>query len=135
MRTTVLAPLILLGSLPAAHADRDYPWCVVGDDPGWPGEFMYVTREQCLASASGRWNTTCDINPRVRFKQRTQPGTRRLQERRGYQRPDSVSGANGGRGGIRTHGTLAGTPVFKTGALNHSATLPSPESKSGTAVA
>jgi hypothetical protein len=31
----------------------------------------------------------------------------------------------GGRGGIRTHGTLAGTPVFKTGALNRSATLPS----------
>ena len=31
---------------------------------------------------------------------------------------------DGGRGGIRTHGTLAGTPVFKTGALNHSATLP-----------
>ena len=34
---------------------------------------------------------------------------------------------SGGRGGIRTHGTLAGTPVFKTGALNHSATLPSNE--------
>ena len=33
----------------------------------------------------------------------------------------------GGRGGIRTHGTLAGTPVFKTGALNHSATLPTDE--------
>jgi hypothetical protein len=33
----------------------------------------------------------------------------------------------GGRGGIRTHGTLAGTPVFKTGALNRSATLPSLE--------
>jgi hypothetical protein len=30
----------------------------------------------------------------------------------------------GGRSEIRTHGTLAGTPVFKTGALNHSATLP-----------
>ena len=30
----------------------------------------------------------------------------------------------GGRGGIRTHGTLAGTAVFKTAALNHSATLP-----------
>src|SRR5882757_5971402 len=35
-----------------------------------------------------------------------------------------------GRGGIRTHGTLAGTPVFKTGALNHSATLPSQEFQS-----
>ena len=33
----------------------------------------------------------------------------------------------GGRGEIRTHGTLAGTPVFKTGALNHSATLPALE--------
>jgi hypothetical protein len=30
----------------------------------------------------------------------------------------------GGWGGIRTHGALAGTPVFKTGALNHSATHP-----------
>ncbi len=29
-----------------------------------------------------------------------------------------------GRGGIRTHGCLATSPVFKTGALNHSATLP-----------
>ena len=31
---------------------------------------------------------------------------------------------DGGWGGIRTHGTLAGTPVFKTGALNRSATHP-----------
>jgi hypothetical protein len=30
----------------------------------------------------------------------------------------------GGRGEIRTHETLTGLPVFKTGALNHSATLP-----------
>ena len=29
-----------------------------------------------------------------------------------------------GGGGIRTHGTLASTPVFKTGALNRSATPP-----------
>lgn len=33
--------------------------------------------------------------------------------------------AAGGRGGIRTHGGLAPTAVFKTAALNHSATLPS----------
>jgi hypothetical protein len=30
----------------------------------------------------------------------------------------------GGRGGIRTHETVARLPVFKTGAFNHSATLP-----------
>ena len=30
----------------------------------------------------------------------------------------------GGRGGIRTHETVSRLPVFKTGAFNHSATLP-----------
>ena len=30
----------------------------------------------------------------------------------------------GGEGGIRTHGTLARTPVFKTGTFNHSVTSP-----------
>jgi hypothetical protein len=29
-----------------------------------------------------------------------------------------------GRGRIRTHGPIAGSPVFKTGAIGHSATLP-----------
>src|SRR5688572_29585640 len=32
--------------------------------------------------------------------------------------------ASGGEGGIRTHGELAPTAVFKTAALNHSATSP-----------
>ena len=36
----------------------------------------------------------------------------------------SVMHAPGGRGGIRTHGRLAPTAVFKTAALNHSATRP-----------
>ena len=31
---------------------------------------------------------------------------------------------NGGEGGIRTHGTLTRSPVFKTGAFEHSANLP-----------
>jgi hypothetical protein len=31
---------------------------------------------------------------------------------------------NGGEGEIRTHGTLTGTAVFKTAALNRSATSP-----------
>ena len=35
-----------------------------------------------------------------------------------------------GRGGIRTHGTLAGTPVFKTGPINRSGTLPGAVSSS-----
>ena len=32
--------------------------------------------------------------------------------------------------GVGSHGTLAGTPVFKTGALNRSATLPNQEFQS-----
>lgn len=82
MRTAIMALLILVGSLPAAHAERDYPWCVVGDDLGWPGECMYSTREQCMASAYGRWNTTCDINPRVRFRQQPEPAPKERRQRR-----------------------------------------------------
>jgi hypothetical protein len=37
---------------------------------------------------------------------------------------DSTQDASGGRCEIRTHGAVAGTPVFKTGALDHSANLP-----------
>ena len=33
-------------------------------------------------------------------------------------------GTDGGRGGIRTPGTVSGSAVFKTAALDHSATLP-----------
>jgi hypothetical protein len=36
----------------------------------------------------------------------------------------SVIESHGGRGGIRTHERVAPLPVFKTGALNHSATRP-----------
>ena len=39
--------------------------------------------------------------------------------------------ADGGEGGIRTHGELAPTAVFKTAALNHSATSPKGESHPG----
>src|SRR5437868_12432951 len=37
---------------------------------------------------------------------------------------DSGVSTSGGEGGIRTHGGLAPTAVFKTAALNHSATSP-----------
>ena len=44
--------------------------------------------------------------------------------RRNYKQRERLRRLNGGRGGIRTPDTLSGTPVFKTGAINHSATLP-----------
>jgi hypothetical protein len=37
---------------------------------------------------------------------------------------EAMLDASGGRCEIRTHGAVAGTPVFKTGALDHSANLP-----------
>ena len=36
----------------------------------------------------------------------------------------SHTGKHGGEGGIRTHGTLAGTPDFESGTIDHSATSP-----------
>lgn len=76
MRTAVLVVFMVAGLAPAAHAERDYPWCVFGGELGASGECMYSTREQCLASSYGRWNTYCDVNPRVRFKQQLLPPPR-----------------------------------------------------------
>jgi hypothetical protein len=69
MRLALFVVFMLVGLSSAANAERDYPWCVFGGQLGYSGDCMYVTREQCLASASGRSNTHCDINPRVRFRQ------------------------------------------------------------------
>ncbi|MCA1414057.1 DUF3551 domain-containing protein [Bradyrhizobium sp. NBAIM20] len=69
MRTALLIVVMVIGFSSAASAQYDYPWCVFGGGLGASGDCMYSTREQCLASASGRSNTYCDINPRVRFKQ------------------------------------------------------------------
>lgn len=43
---------------------------------------------------------------------------------------DRIFGWVGGEGGIRTHGGLAPTAVFKTAALNHSATSPDTPTRS-----
>ncbi|MGY8665130.1 DUF3551 domain-containing protein [Bradyrhizobium sp. UFLA05-109] len=67
---TILVALTLLAAVTTAHAAHDYPWCVFGGGLGASGDCSYQTREQCLASASGRWNTYCDMNRRHLFKQR-----------------------------------------------------------------
>jgi hypothetical protein len=68
----VIAALLLTGA-PALAGSRDYPWCVFGEELGYSGDCSYETRTQCLASASGRWNTSCSLNPRVLFEQRSRP--------------------------------------------------------------
>jgi hypothetical protein len=88
MRNVKLAMLALLavgtatmtGVGPAAA--YDYPWCVMGGELGYSGDCMYETQAQCLASASGRWNLYCSINPRVAYGQQ-QPQFEPQPQRRG----------------------------------------------------
>jgi len=89
---TMLAILALLaagttaafaGSASAVPVSYDYPWCVMGGELGYSGDCSYQTRDQCLASASGRWNTMCVFNRRLLWQQQAleQQG---LQQRRGH---------------------------------------------------
>ena len=64
-------------------------------------------------SALGAVNSPIRITPENNGKIRPQPD-----------RENAFAAANGGGGGIRTHGGLSPTSVFKTGALNRSATPP-----------
>jgi hypothetical protein len=53
----------------ASGISYDYPWCVFGEELGIEGDCSYQTKGQCLASASGRWNTYCAENRRLLFEQ------------------------------------------------------------------
>ncbi|MBR0839793.1 DUF3551 domain-containing protein [Bradyrhizobium liaoningense] len=54
---------------PVFPISYDYPWCIYGGELGPSGDCSYETREQCLASASGRSNVTCSENTRLLFRQ------------------------------------------------------------------
>ncbi|MVT75867.1 DUF3551 domain-containing protein [Bradyrhizobium cajani] len=54
---------------PVTPVSYDYPWCIYGGQLGPSGDCSYETREQCLASASGRSNVTCSENTRLLFRQ------------------------------------------------------------------
>jgi len=89
---TMLAMVALLAAGTASIAGSvsptsyDYPWCVMGEELGYSGDCSYQTREQCLASASGRWNTYCDVNPRVLFEQQQAIQQQRVQQGRALRR-------------------------------------------------
>ncbi len=66
-------------------------------------------------------NATVRILHFVQFARGFDPA---LSDKKAKPEPYARAYLPGGRGGIRTHGTVSGTLVFKTSALNHSATLP-----------
>ncbi len=86
----------------------------VADKPMFRDAFK---RTRCLIPASGYYEWQATPTGKQPYYYRARDGS-----------PLTIAGLQcliGGRGEIRTRDTLAGMPVFKTGALNHSATLPS----------
>jgi hypothetical protein len=91
----MLTMLVIFASLAAGTAasagsaipiSYDYPWCVYGEELGYSGDCSYETREQCLASASGRWNTYCDVNRRLLFQQQQSVPQQSVQQPRARRR-------------------------------------------------
>ena len=91
---TMLAILALLAAGTAANAGSaspvsyDYPWCVMGGELGYSGDCSYQTRDQCLASASGRWNTLCVVNRRLLFERQQAVEPQGVQQQRRGRRRD-----------------------------------------------
>ena len=90
---TIVAILALLAAGTAAMAGSasrvsyDYPWCLGGADLGFSGDCSYQTRDQCLASASGRWVLHCYFNRRLLFERQQAVQQQGVQQRR-WHRPD-----------------------------------------------
>jgi Protein of unknown function (DUF3551) len=95
-RTTVMRTMLVIFALLAARTAAsagsslpisfDYPWCVYGGELGFSGDCSYETREQCLASASGRSNVICKENRRLLFKQQQAAPQHSVQQPRAHRR-------------------------------------------------
>jgi hypothetical protein len=64
--TAAIALLLsTFGTISPASA-QDYPWCLQGEDWGYPGNCQFSFYWQCAATASGTYSY-CGINPRFAF--------------------------------------------------------------------
>jgi hypothetical protein len=66
MRKSVIAGLTLSAAFAAfagkAHAEINYPWCIIGDTRGF--ECVFSTREQCMQDGRNRgFGGQCIQNP------------------------------------------------------------------------
>jgi hypothetical protein len=59
---TAASAFAVIASSPAEAAD--YPYCLQGEEWGFPGNCQFVSRDACKAAASGT-NADCGLNPRV----------------------------------------------------------------------
>lgn len=73
MRSVITAALTAASALcvtsfvaTAPAAARDYPYCLQGEDWGYPGNCEFVSRDACLAAASGT-SADCGLNPSFAF--------------------------------------------------------------------
>jgi hypothetical protein len=63
--TAAIALLSTFGTISPASA-QDYPWCLQGEDWGYPGNCQFSFYWQCEATASGTYSY-CGINPRFAY--------------------------------------------------------------------
>ena len=92
---TIIAMLALLAAGTAGTAaiggsaspvSYDYPWCLYGGELGYSGDCSYQTRDQCLASASGRSILSCEVNPRLLFERQQAVQQQGVQQSRRHRR-------------------------------------------------
>ena len=94
-----------------------WPPCSGRGHVEWPGHFPRRARLEARG-----WGLFCGRGYRTDHASRCPDAHRWLHECQAEK--NRLKGGSGGSGEIRTHGCLATSPVFKTGAFNRSATLP-----------
>ncbi len=90
---------------------------------GWNDRNVFGRLSEAKGDRSSRAKSADFARPGFRLFDRCFAGRGMRKEQKNGQ-VSLIVKINGGEGGIRTHGTLSRTAVFKTAALNHSATSP-----------
>jgi hypothetical protein len=61
---TAASAVAVIASSPAQAGD--YPYCLQGQEWGYPGNCQFLSQNECKAAASGT-SADCGLNPRVAF--------------------------------------------------------------------
>jgi hypothetical protein len=67
LRALLMAGMLAGAALaPSAGHARDFPYCLQGDNYGYPGDCSFSSYQQCLATAAGLLDS-CGVNPRFAY--------------------------------------------------------------------
>jgi Protein of unknown function (DUF3551) len=115
LMTTTFAPSALFAASGKAHADINYPWCIMGDTRGY--ECVFSSREQCMQDGRNRgFGGQCIQNPAYKPGTPTVSGKKLTETARPSRAASAAQSCTGLRSVCLAGGDCSHSSIFICGA-------------------